>query len=227
MRHAPGHWAPRLFTTILIGLLIAPIAASAQESTFVGGGALFSTQGASETCESSGCARPPISGSSWGITAELGHFVAPNVSIAFALDVPTRFESFQTTDFATERTDNLHREISLSGLSRVHTPRFGVVRLAAIGGGDLLQESTAYRVAEAPFGTSNVGPSGSEITLSRWTFEAIAGADAELIVAPHVAIVPRFTVHLVDRQALGDGPSGLFGLGTVVWRTAFSIRARF
>jgi hypothetical protein len=228
MRNSVANSVCRCFVTILSFAVIGPAAAWAQDSTFASGGLLFSSQGAGdETCESSGCARPPISGSSWGITAEVGHFVAQNVSVAFAVDVPSRFESFQTTAIPNVRSDNLHRETSLSGLLGVHTPRFGAVRLAVIGGGGLLQESTDYREAVAPFQSSAYGPYGPTISVSRWTFEVIAGGDAEFIVAPHVSIVPRLTVHLVDREAPGDGRSGLFRLGTVVWRTAFSVRARF
>jgi hypothetical protein len=189
--------------------------------TYVGGGLMLSTQKAATPCVSgSGCARPGIGGSAWGVIGEIGRFVSPAMSVGVEISVPQRFETIQATSIPNERIDNRHRDLTISGLLHGYTPRTGSVRAALVGGGGFVHENTIQRFADAPFGSSSFGPYGPDATKSRWIFAATAGADVAIDLGPHVSVVPQIRVHVVSRANLSF-------LGKIVSRPAVVLRARF
>jgi hypothetical protein len=204
------------------------VAAGQEARTYVGGSFMWSTQdpAAAAACQSSGCAKPGVGGSAWGVTGELGWFVQPAVSVAAEISVPARFETIQASAIPNQVYDNNYRDLAVSGLVHFHAPTLGRIRVALVGGGGLVQESVEYRTAEAPFQSPNYGPYGPEQTLTRMTWELVAGGDVELRVARHVSIVPQVRLHWIGRAAIGDS-TGRLALGSVVWRPAIGVRASF
>src|SRR5262245_42745732 len=107
MRHAP--------LTLLVSIVCASSVAFAQEARgYAGGGAMLSAQGANPICQNgSGCPRPAIGGTAWGIVAEIGGRVAPAISVGAEVSVPGRLETVQQTAISNQRTDQRHRDATI------------------------------------------------------------------------------------------------------------------
>jgi hypothetical protein len=210
----------------LIALLLARPACSQDARGYAGAGLLWSTQNAATPCEGSSCAKPGVGGSAPGVTAEFGWFVQPAVSLSAEISIPARFEAIQTSGIPTQRYDHNYRDLAISGLVHIQTPAIGPVRAAIVGGGGLVQESTTYRTANAPFDSSTYGPDGDEQTLTRAAWELVAGADLELQLSRRVSVVPEVRMHWISRAPLGVS-TGSLALGSLVWRPAIGLRARF
>jgi len=209
-----------------IWLTVAASAAAQEARAYAGGSIMLSTQDSADACLSSGCAKPGIGGSAGGVAGEIGWGVVPAVSVAAEISVPARFEAIQTSAIPNQRYDENYRDLAVSGLVHVHAPALGPIRIAVVAGGGLVQESVAYRTADAPFQSPNYGSYGSEQTLTRTTWEFVAGGDVELRVARHVSIVPQLRLHMIKRAPIGDS-TGFLALGSLVWRPAIGLRASF
>lgn len=210
----------------LVALFLAQPALAQEPRAYVGGGFMWSTQDSEAACPSSGCPKPGVGGSALGATGELGWFASPAVSVAAEVSMPARFEAIQTSGIPNQRFDINYRDLAISGLVRLHAPALGPIRVALVGGAGVVQESADYRTADAPFGSSSYGPYGAEQTITRTTWDLVAGGDVELRLGRHVGVVPQVRVHWIGRAAIGD-PTGTLALGSMVWRPAVGVRARF
>src|SRR6185295_18183994 len=213
----------RFALPLLFSIACASQAAFAQQPrAFVGGGMIVSSQSTDPICQQgSGCARPALGGTTWGFAADLGWFVGPTLSVGAELSVPQRLETVQQTAIPNERIERRHRDAVVSGVVKVHTPTFGAMRFAVVGGGGLVQESTSSRSTSAPFGSTIFPPFGPETTESSWRFGVVAGADLDVIAGPHFSIAPQLRVHVIDRAT-----NNSLGLASLVWRPAVVARAR-
>ena len=161
------------------------------------------------------------------------------MSISAEVSLPARFTSVQETDyFQTFRRENHYRDLILSALLRVHTPRKGPMRLEVVAGPSIVQESSIQRTAEAigtwPTFTGQFSPYGAESEITHRRFGVTMGAGLSAAVSSRVSIVPSMRVHWIPRAADSyDSRTDSFdqtwylGLSPWVFRPAVSVRATF
>jgi hypothetical protein len=212
----------RSATVLLVTLGSAGITAAQESRSYAGGSLMRSSQGTAPICGAgSGCRRPAVGGSAWGVTADVGRFVRRGLGVGLEISLPERFETIQRSAIPTERIDNHHRDLAISGVLRVPVFESGPARVAVTGGGGFVQESTVYRSASAPFNSDSFGSYGMETTTTRWTVGATAGAEAAVDITRHISVVPQIRMHLVRRSY------SPLGLATLIWQPGIGVRATF
>src|SRR5947209_13164865 len=91
----------RAIGTVLIAVVLSSTASAQDRGLYVGASGMVSAQGSHRPGESPSFPRSGVEGTAIGLTAEVGGFLARNVSIAFEASIPARFESVQETDYFT------------------------------------------------------------------------------------------------------------------------------
>ena len=167
-----------------------------------------------------------------GATVEGGTLLTPRVALGIEVSLPSRFTSMQETDYLRVfQQESRHRDLVISGLFR---GRVGLTRragLGIVGGGGFVQESTRQRRRDQtgllPAYPPVLGPYSAEYSFTRWTVAALVGADVEIAITSHVAIVPQMRADVVRRSNDPSEPGWALGLGSVVLRPAIGVRGAF
>ena len=224
----------RLMPTVLVAAALGiPGTAGAQEGRgYVGGSFMVLAQDSHRQGSAPSLPTTGAGGTAIGATVEAGGFPRPNVAIGIEVSVPRRFTSVQRTDYLRVfEQESRHRDLMISGVLRVSTDPARSLRLAVVGGGGFVQESTLQRRRDqgGPFPTYPpvFGPYSDEYSFSRWTVAGLAGADVEFALAPRVALVAQLRTHFVRRSSDPSEPGWALGLGSVVWRPAIGVRGTF
>jgi hypothetical protein len=200
---------------------------------YVGGAVVLSTQGSHRPGTSPDLPTTGVGGTAIGVTGEAGVVVASHFAFGIEASLPSRFTSVQETDYSRVfQQESRHRDAAISGLFRATLGSPNRMRLGIVGGGGFVQESTLQRrrdqVGYLPSYPPVFGPYSKEYAFARWTVAALAGADVELAIRPHLSLVPQIRVHVVRRP---DDPSAqpgwAMGLSSVVLRPSLGIRAAF
>jgi hypothetical protein len=207
---------------------VEPLAAQ-DDKGYASVSGMLSTQSAA-TPPPGHSAQPGVGGTAFGVSGDIGAFLAQRVSLAFEVSVPARFESIQHTgDPTAAQIDNQHRDLVFSGLFHFHVTSSGPIRIALVAGPSLVREDTSQRIAYAPsFQSTNFGPYGPETALTRWTVGLSGGADIGFQVGRRVQIVPQLRLHWVDRASFGtDDESVTLSLGSIIIQPAVGVRFSF
>ena len=167
-----------------------------------------------------------------GGTVEAGRFLSPRVALGIEVSVPRRFTSTQETDYLRVfQQESRHRDVAISGVFRGILGSAGRVRVAVVGGGGFVQESTRQRRRDQegllPTSPPVFGPYSEDYTFTRWTAAALAGADLEIAMGRHVALVPQMRVHFVRRTSDPSQPGWALGLSSVIVRSAIGVHVVF
>jgi hypothetical protein len=147
-------------------------------------------------------------------------------------NLPRRFTSIQETDYSRVfQQKSRHRDVTLSGVVRAVLDPSSRVRVDLVAGGSVVNESTLQqrRDQQGPLPTYPpvFGPYSDEYSFARWTLGVLAGADVELSIMPHVALVPQIRAHFIRRSSDPSEQAWALGLGTAVLRPALSVRTTF
>jgi hypothetical protein len=212
------------------------IAAAQNLPAFTGGSVMVSSQ-ASKQLPPAGPLRSTsgVGGTAVGFTGEIGRFLAPAVSIAFEISIPSRINRVQETSRSLSldriRTENRHRDLLLSSLFRLHLLQNRSARVAFLAGPTVAREDTLRRNSTRPYLGSTVqsdfGPYVRGTKLSRWTMGIAYGADVSVDVNRNVSVVPDVRMYWIRRDNRLGGRNGWLGLSSFVIRPAVGIRASF
>jgi hypothetical protein len=193
---------------------------------------MLSTQGSHRQGSSPSLPTTGAGGTAIGVTVEAGAFLTPRVALGIEVSLPRRFTSTQETDYVRVfQQESRHRDISISGLFRGVAGSARRVRLGIVGGGGFVQQSTRQRRRdqEGPLPTfpPMFGPYSDEYSFTRWTVAVLVGADVEIAITSHVALVPQMRAHFVRRSSDPSQLGWALGLSSVVLRPAIGVRAAF
>lgn len=218
----------------VIAITLLPRQAAAQEPRiYVAASGFVSTQDSHRQGMAPSLPRSGVGGTTWGVGGEFGSFVTAHVGVGIEFTLPARIDAVQETDyFRVFQTANRYRDLTLSAVARVRSRPIGPVRIAAVGGAGIVQESSLQRRREAagsfPYMVPvEFGPYGDEIKTTRWTYGAVVGGESEIALSRHVALVPGMRVQWIRRS---DDPGELMwflGLSSLVLRPSVALRANF
>lgn len=227
------HGTSTLAAVVVVAALGIPRIAGAQDArVYVGGAGMLSVQGSHRQGSGPSLPTTGAGGTAIGATMEAGGFLTPRVALGIEVSVPRRFTSTQETDYLRVfQQESRHRDVAISILFRGMVGSASRVRLGVVGGGGFVQESTRQRRRdqEGPLPTFPpvFGPYSEEYSFMRWTVAALAGADVEIAIGSHVALVPQMRVHFVRRTSDPSQPGWALGLSSVILRPAIGMRAAF
>ncbi len=213
-------------------LLIARVAAAQDLHGYADGSFFVSTQGSHTQGTAPDLPRSGVGGTTWGGAVGVGAFAGPRFSLGAELTLPARIEAIQETDYLlTFQNRNRYRDLTIAFVARLYTPAGHRVRAAAVGGFAIVQESvrqsTAYAQGAFPFTNKTFGPFGAETEYTRWAPGVTGGADVEISIGRHAAVVPQFRATWVSRSDDPSQPMWFLGLDSLVFRGAIGVRARF
>lgn len=217
----------------LVAALGGPAIAGAQDARgYVGGAGMVSVQGSHRQGTGPSLPTTGAGGTAMGGTVEAGGFLSPRVALGIEVSVPRRFTSTQETDYLRVfQQESRHRDAAISGVLRAIIGSASRVRVAVVGGAGFVQESTRQRrrdqVGLLPTYPPVFGPYSEDYVFTRWTAAALAGADVEIAIGRHVALVPQMRVHVVRRTSDPSQPGWALGLSSVIVRPAIGVRALF
>jgi hypothetical protein len=217
----------------LAGLLLIGRPVLAQEPHGYAGSSFFiSTQGSHRPGTSPDMPTTGVGGMTWGGSGEIGAFLAPQFGVGVEFTLPARIDAIQETDYLiTFQNRSRYRDMTVAFVARAYTPRRGAVRVAAVGGLAFVEEnvlqSTAFARGSFPLTTRDFGPFSDEVKFTRWTPAAVAGADLEVAIAPHVSLVPQMRAAWVSRSDDPGERTWFLGLNAFVIRPAVGLRAMF
>jgi len=217
----------------VVAALGRPAIAGAQDArVYVGGAGLLSVQGSHRQGSGPSLPTTGAGGTVTGGTVESGGFLSPRVALGIEVSVPRRFTSTQETDYLRVfQQESRHRDVAISGVFRRTVGSTSRVRVAVVGGGGFVQESTRQRRRdqEGPLPASPpvFGAYSEEYVFARWTAAGLAGADVEIPIGRHAALVSQMRVHFVRRTGDPSQPGWALGLSSVVVRPAIGVRAVF
>jgi hypothetical protein len=223
----------RFGLALVLAAAISATGAEAQEARgYAGGAGLVSIQDAHRPGSSPSMPRTGASGTAIGLLAEAGGSLTPHVALGAELSLPARYTSLQETDyFRVFQHESRHRDMAISGVVRVVVNPTAPVRLGIVGGGGFVQESTHQRrrdqVGSIPTTPTVFGPWSEETSFTRWTFAAVAGADAEFALTSRLSLVPALRIHFVPRSDDTSELGFYLGLSSIVWRPSVGVRATF
>jgi hypothetical protein len=124
-----------------------------------------------------------------------------------------------------------HRDVTLSGIVRTALGSSSRLRANLVAGGSVVNERTQQqrRDQQGPLPTypPAFGPYSDEYLFARWTLGVLAGADVEMSIGPHVALVPQIRAHFIRRSSDPSEQEWALGLNTLVLRPALSVRTKF
>jgi hypothetical protein len=220
-------------TAFVVVSACGPATAAAQDGgVYVGAAGMATFQDGHRQGSSPSLPTTGAGGSAIGVTVEAGGLLTPRVALGVEMSLPGRFTSTQQTDYLRVfQQESRHRDAAISGVVRGIVGSAGRARLAVVGGGGLVQESTLQRrrdqLGPLPTFPPVFGPYSEEYSFSRWTVAVVAGADVEIAVTRHVAVVPQVRAHFVRRTDNPSEQGWALGLSSVVLRPAVGIRATF
>jgi hypothetical protein len=163
---------------------------------------------------------------------EAGRFLTPRIAVGVEANLPRRFTSIQETDYSRVfQQKSRHRDATVSAVVRAVLGSSSRVRVDLVAGGSVVNESTLQqrRDQQGPLPTYPpvFGPYSDEYSFTRWTLGVLAGADVEMSIIPHVALVPQIRAHFIRRTSDPSEQGWALGLGTLVLRPALSVRTTF
>jgi hypothetical protein len=222
-----------ILPAIAIALLGHLTPALAQESkAYLGTGGFVSTQGSHRQGSAPSLPTTGAGGTTTGVALEAGVFVTARTALGVEISLPRRFTSIQETDYSRVfQQKSRHRDLALSGVVRRVLGPSSRLRVGLVAGAGVVNESTRQqrRDQQGPLPTYPpvFGPYSDEYSFTRWTLGALAGADVEMTIAPHVALVPQIRAHFIRRSSDPSEQGWALGLDPLVLRPALSIRATF
>jgi hypothetical protein len=223
----------RRFAAAAVMAFLGVGTAGAQDAgAYVGGAGMLSTQDSHRQGSAPSLPKTGAGGTAMGVTVEAGAFLTRRFALGIEVSFPDRFMSMQEIDYTRVfQYESRHRDLAISGIFRATAGSARRVRLGIVGGGGVVQESTWQRRREQagplPTFPPVFGPYSEEYSFARWTVAALAGADVEIAITPHVALVPQMRVHFVRRSEDPSQPGWALGLSSVVLRPAIGVRAAF
>jgi hypothetical protein len=222
---------PILLAAIVLLAHLAP--ALAQDSkAYAGAGSVVSVQGSHRQGSAPSLPTTGAGGTAIGVGFEAGAFLTPRIALGVEVSLPRRFTAIQETDYSRVfQQKSHHRDVALSGVVRTVLGTSPRVRVALVAGGGVVNESTHQQRRDQqgllPTYPPVFGPYSEEYSFTRWTLGAVAGADVELTIAPHVALVPQIRAHFIRRSSDPSEQGWALGLDTLVLRPALSVRTTF
>jgi len=170
-----------------------------------------------------------VGGAALGMTTTLGYHLSQYSSLAVEVSLPTRFQAIQEIHYVLNiRTDNRHREPTVSLLMHVHAPVSRGIHPEFVFGVSYVDEDTTQRAATASFGSNAFGPYGASSQLQRDTVGVTGGVDLGIQLTSRVQLVPQVRLHAITRDdpATGSRSSFLY-LSPLVFRAALGLRTSF
>jgi hypothetical protein len=166
------------------------------------------------------------------VGVETGALVTRRIAVGLEVSLPRRFTSIQETDYSRAfQQKSRHRDLVLSGVVRTIVGSSSRLRVDLVAGGSVVKESTLQQRRDQqgplPAYPPVFGPYSDQYSFERWTLGAVAGADVEVAIAPHVALVPQVRAHFIRRTSDPSEQGWALGLDTLVLRPALSLRTTF
>jgi outer membrane protein with beta-barrel domain len=218
------------FAIVLLGHLAPALAQESQ--AYIGAGGFVSTQGSHRQGSAPSLPTAGAGGTTVGVGFEAGAFLTPRIALGVEVSLPSRFTSIQETDYSRVfQQKSRHRDVALSGVVRTVLGPSSRLRVGLVAGGGVVSESTRQQRRDQqgllPTYPPVFGPYSDEYSFTRWTLGALAGADIEMAIAPHVALVPQIRAHFIRRSSDPSEQGWALGLDTLVLRPALSVRTTF
>jgi hypothetical protein len=207
--------------------------AIAEESRgYAGVSGLVSTQGSHVQGSAPSLPTTGAGGTTVGVGLEAGAFLTPRIALGVEVSVPHRFTSIQETDYSRVfQQKSRHRDVALSGVVRTVLGSSSRLRVDLVAGGSVINESTQQQrrdqQSSLPMYPPVFGPYSDEYSFARWTVGALAGADVEMSIGPHIALVPQIRAHFIRRSSDPSQQGWALGLNTFVLRPALLVRTTF
>ncbi len=222
----------RLLALAIVIITAGSVCSAQDGQTYVGGSGMVSTQDSHRQGSAPSLPTSGAGGTAVGATFEAGRIMTGRIAVGAELSLPTRFTALQETDYSRVfQQESRHRDLVLSGILRETVVAAARVKVEAVEGAGLVQESTFQRrrdqATPLPTFPPVFGPYSDEYSFSRWTLGLLAGGDVEISLTPHVALVPGIRVHFVQRTDDGSEPGWALGLSSVLVRAAVGVRATF
>jgi hypothetical protein len=215
-------------------LAMGPVRAHGQEGrVYAGASAFISTQDSHRQGTAPSLPRTGVGGTTVGGGAEFGGFVTEHVGLGVEFALPARITAVQETDYTRIfQVENRYRELTMFAVARAATRSAARIRLAAVGGAGLVQESSLQRRRDAlglfPLTPSvTFGPYSDQMTRTRWTYGVTFGGEAAIALSRHAALVPAMRVNWVHRSDDTNEPMWVLGLSSIVYRPSVGVRAYF
>lgn len=222
-----------IFRALAIVLVCQAAPAMAQDAlAYAGASGFVSIQGSHVQGSAPSLPTTGAGGTTAGVGLEAGRFLTPRIAIGVEVGVPRRFTAIQETDYSRVfQQKSRHRDVTLSGVVRTVLGSSSRLRVDLVAGGSVVKESTLQqrRDQQGPLPTYPpvFGPYSDEYSFARWTLGVLAGADVEMSIAPHVALVPQIRAHFIRRSSDPSEQEWALGLNTLVLRSALSVRTTF
>ena len=225
---------PVLVCLVVAALVSAPSSAVAQEQAtiIIDAGGMYSSQPEAPPATVYGSIGrgPGVSGDSFGFV--VAAFVPRSSRLDLGVEVSdsARFGSPQRTGGTSPHAliDNQHRDLIISLLLNLHSPREAQpISFEAIGGVSLLSDSTLQRTAYPD--QPGYGAFGPETDVTQLTFGLVSGANIDLRLTRHISVVPQVRFHWIWRNMNGGNvtdPFFLLGQSSFVFRPAVALRMR-
>jgi hypothetical protein len=219
---------------VAIGIVLgaAAVCGAQDSATYFGASAMVSTQGSHRQGTAPSLPTTGAGGTAFGAAFEGGRFFTARIALGAELSVPARFTAVQETDYSRVfQQESRHRDLVVSGVVRELLVSRARVNVAVVEGVGFVRESTIQRRRDqaTPLRTFPpvFGPYSDPYAFSRVTLGVLAGGDAEIVVAPHLALFPGIRVHFVSRSDDPSEPGWALGLSSVAIRAAIGVRATF
>jgi hypothetical protein len=207
--------------------------AIAQDSRgYAGASGLVSIQGSHVQGSAPSVPTTGAGGTAVGVGFEAGAFLTPRIGLGVEVSLPRRFTSIQETDYSRVfQQSSRHHDVALSGVIRAVVRSSSHLRVGLVAGGSIVTERTVQQRRDQqgllPTYPPVFGPYSDEYSFARWTMGALVGADVEVPLAPHVALVPQIRAHVIRRSSDPSEQGWALGLDTLVLRPALSVRTTF
>jgi len=222
-----------ILAAIAIVFLAHLTPALAQDSRAYAGAAGFvSIQGSHRQGSAPSLPTTGAGGTAMGVGFEAGVLLAPRIALGAEVSLPGRFTSIQETDYSRVfEQKSRHRDVALSGVVRTVLAASPRLRVGLVAGGGVVSETTRQQRRDQqgllPTYPPVFGPYSDEYSFARWTVGALVGADVEMAIAPHLALVPQMRAHFIRRSNDPSEQGWALGLDALVLRPALSVRTTF
>jgi hypothetical protein len=231
-----GRRKPVLVAVIaMIAVVMTAASARAQGmGGFVGAaftGSKWTVNPVDEGSPSTMFANTTVDSSVVGVSAQFGWRLTRQHSVAVEVDIPSRRDLTQTSDYqfgSPHELESLYREMTILAIVRHRLFLEARSHLELVAGFGINRASSLQRIAFPQFPSLAFGPLGAEEDVTHIGLAGAVGADFEIHAARHLSVVPQFRVLVVPHGSVRNGgtfPS--FGLNTVVYRFGIGIRVPF
>jgi len=222
-----------ILPALAIILLSPPAPSIAQDSrAYAGASGLVSIQGSHVQGSAPSLPTTGAGGTTVGVGLEAGAFLTPRIALGMEVSLPRHFTSIQETDYSRVfQQKSRHRDVVLSAVVRAVLGASSRLRVDLIAGSSVISESTQQqrRDQQSPLPSYPpvFGPYSDEYSFARWTLGGLVGADVEMAIGPHVALVPQIRAHFIQRSSDPSEQGWALGLNTLVLRPALLVRTTF